>query len=200
MALSAARCRNAHFVEHQKRCVNENWKCRWERPRDPDDMVGAAGIEPATLGLEIRCSIRLSYAPALINTGEEAHCRNLTLTHRDARSPHRSRDETACCSSLPRQDHSRVGEHAVQPRCRSLPIKSVEAKPGRSAWYDRHSDFTALNASGSLVASERHQFPAKKLCLADSIGLRSMVTRGFRSAQPTPSSSEVSSATISRSI
>ena len=74
---------------------NENWKCRWERPRDPDDMVGAAGIEPATLGLEIRCSIRLSYAPALINTGEEVHCRNLTLTHRDARSPHRSPDETA---------------------------------------------------------------------------------------------------------
>src|SRR5579862_857501 len=28
-------------------------------------MVGAAGIEPATLGLEIRCSIRLSYAPIL---------------------------------------------------------------------------------------------------------------------------------------
>ena len=26
-------------------------------------IVGAAGIEPATLGLEIRCSIRLSYAP-----------------------------------------------------------------------------------------------------------------------------------------
>ena len=26
-------------------------------------MVGAAGIEPATVGLEIRCSIRLSYAP-----------------------------------------------------------------------------------------------------------------------------------------
>ena len=26
-------------------------------------LVGAAGIEPATLGLEIRCSIRLSYAP-----------------------------------------------------------------------------------------------------------------------------------------
>jgi hypothetical protein len=29
-------------------------------------MVGAAGIEPATLGLEIRCSIRLSYAPTVI--------------------------------------------------------------------------------------------------------------------------------------
>src|ERR1700680_804686 len=29
------------------------------------DMVGAAGIEPATTGLEIRCSIRLSYAPVL---------------------------------------------------------------------------------------------------------------------------------------
>ena len=26
-------------------------------------MVGAAGFEPATVGLEIRCSIRLSYAP-----------------------------------------------------------------------------------------------------------------------------------------
>ena len=26
-------------------------------------MVGTAGIEPATLGLEIRCSIRLSYVP-----------------------------------------------------------------------------------------------------------------------------------------
>jgi hypothetical protein len=34
-----------------------------EPPTDPEDMVGAAGIEPATLGLEIRCSIRLSYAP-----------------------------------------------------------------------------------------------------------------------------------------
>jgi hypothetical protein len=44
----------------------------------------------------------------VINTGEEAHCRNLTLTHRDARSPHRSPDETASCRSLPRQDHSRV--------------------------------------------------------------------------------------------
>ena len=30
-------------------------------------MVGAAGLEPATLGLEIRCSIHLSYAPAAIN-------------------------------------------------------------------------------------------------------------------------------------
>ena len=30
-------------------------------------MVGAAGIEPATLGLEIRCSIRLSYAPSKIH-------------------------------------------------------------------------------------------------------------------------------------
>ena len=28
-------------------------------------LVGAAGVEPATLGLEIRCSIRLSYAPAV---------------------------------------------------------------------------------------------------------------------------------------
>src|ERR1700735_613520 len=30
-------------------------------------MVGAAGIEPATAGLEIECSIRLSYAPSTTN-------------------------------------------------------------------------------------------------------------------------------------
>jgi hypothetical protein len=36
-----------------------------------ETLVGAAGIEPATLGLEIRCSIRLSYAPKekLLNVG-----------------------------------------------------------------------------------------------------------------------------------
>jgi hypothetical protein len=34
-------------------------------------LVGAAGIEPATLGLEIRCSIRLSYAPAMITFRSE---------------------------------------------------------------------------------------------------------------------------------
>ena len=28
------------------------------------DLVGPAGVEPATLGLEIRCSIRLSYGPS----------------------------------------------------------------------------------------------------------------------------------------
>ena len=27
-------------------------------------LVGAAGLEPATAGLEIRCSIQLSYAPS----------------------------------------------------------------------------------------------------------------------------------------
>jgi hypothetical protein len=35
------------------------------RSRKSLDVVGAAGIEPATTGLEIRCSIRLSYAPVL---------------------------------------------------------------------------------------------------------------------------------------
>ncbi len=29
-------------------------------------LVGAAGLEPATTGLEGRCSIQLSYAPLLI--------------------------------------------------------------------------------------------------------------------------------------
>ena len=30
------------------------------------EMAGVEGLEPPTLGLEIRCSIRLSYTPALI--------------------------------------------------------------------------------------------------------------------------------------
>src|SRR5882762_1663865 len=38
--------------------------------RDDVKMVGAAGIEPATLGLEIRCSIRLSYAPLTVQPTE----------------------------------------------------------------------------------------------------------------------------------
>jgi hypothetical protein len=29
------------------------------------NLVGPAGVEPATLGLEIRCSIRLSYGPVV---------------------------------------------------------------------------------------------------------------------------------------
>ncbi len=33
------------------------------RPLTTASMVGAAGIEPATTGLENRCSIQLSYAP-----------------------------------------------------------------------------------------------------------------------------------------
>ncbi len=48
------------------RCGNPEWS---EGPRPLrllGGMVGAAGIEPATLGLEIRCSIRLSYAPPLL--------------------------------------------------------------------------------------------------------------------------------------
>src|SRR6266849_5875284 len=33
-------------------------------PMGNQNLVGPAGIEPATLGLEIRCSIRLSYGPS----------------------------------------------------------------------------------------------------------------------------------------
>ena len=39
------------------------WVDRW-RGRT-SEVVGAAGLEPATLGLEIQCSIHLSYAPSL---------------------------------------------------------------------------------------------------------------------------------------
>ena len=45
-------------------CLNTTLRapvCRKSGIRD--NLVGAAGIEPATVGLEIRCSIRLSYAP-----------------------------------------------------------------------------------------------------------------------------------------
>src|ERR1700730_3063886 len=55
------------------------WGCwRWDIPDSPpgdgksrypqrnnECVVGAAGLEPATTGLEIRCSIQLSYAPRL---------------------------------------------------------------------------------------------------------------------------------------
>jgi hypothetical protein len=40
-------------------------------------VVGTAGFEPATLGLEIRCSIRLSYAPV----GQAAENALLSLWH-----------------------------------------------------------------------------------------------------------------------
>ena len=33
----------------------------------PQELVGAAGLEPATLGLEGRCSIHLSYAPVRVH-------------------------------------------------------------------------------------------------------------------------------------
>ncbi len=32
-----------------------------------EELAGVEGLEPPTLGLEIRCSIRLSYTPALTN-------------------------------------------------------------------------------------------------------------------------------------
>jgi hypothetical protein len=57
-----------------RRCVLTSltcWQREWQRvmllgamSRYDCEMVGAAGLEPATTGLEIRCSIQLSYAPA----------------------------------------------------------------------------------------------------------------------------------------
>src|SRR5580765_8855214 len=43
-------------------------------------MVGAAGIEPATAGLEIRCSIRLSYAPLLSHRNKIHGCISRTFS------------------------------------------------------------------------------------------------------------------------
>ena len=45
-------------------------------------MVGAAGIEPATAGLEIRCSIRLSYAPLLSHRNKIHGCISRTSASR----------------------------------------------------------------------------------------------------------------------
>ena len=42
-------------------------------------MVGAAGFEPATAGLEIRCSIRLSYAPVKQLIINRLHANGITL-------------------------------------------------------------------------------------------------------------------------
>lgn len=56
---------NVPCCEHEK---TEAWKIGSELTFA--DVVGAAGIEPATLGLEIRCSIRLSYAPASFNLAQ----------------------------------------------------------------------------------------------------------------------------------
>jgi hypothetical protein len=53
-------------------------------------MVGEAGIEPTTPGLEGRCSIRLSYSPGFLHCNFEAHfagelaC-NGTCKHRQGR-------------------------------------------------------------------------------------------------------------------
>src|SRR5215470_7067030 len=38
--------------------------CFWMRLAAPGFMVRLAGVEPATLGLEVRCSIQLSYRRA----------------------------------------------------------------------------------------------------------------------------------------
>lgn len=35
------------------------------------EVVGPAGIEPATFGLGVRCSVRLSYGPMVGNVGFE---------------------------------------------------------------------------------------------------------------------------------
>src|SRR5271165_2783442 len=45
------------------RCCEGSSQERVERRPGTDNMVGEAGIEPTTPGLEGRCSIRLSYSP-----------------------------------------------------------------------------------------------------------------------------------------
>ena len=58
-------CLNTASCEHGKslkcgRARSRRHSAVW---RITKKLVGAAGFEPATAGLEIRCSIRLSYAP-----------------------------------------------------------------------------------------------------------------------------------------
>jgi hypothetical protein len=48
--------------ETEEACPNKIEDC---------SLVGPAGIEPATLGLEIRCSIRLSYGP-VVDVGDRS--------------------------------------------------------------------------------------------------------------------------------
>jgi hypothetical protein len=68
-------------------------------------LVGPAGVEPATLGLEIRCSIRLSYGPI---TAVE------TIGYREqTRSPVRRIASLEGCSDIP--------STAVRPQYRIAP-------------------------------------------------------------------------------
>jgi hypothetical protein len=60
------------------------------------NLVGAAGLEPATLGLEIRCSIHLSYAPSRTTTRailscSHSHSRGLREYGPNFRKPKRTR-------------------------------------------------------------------------------------------------------------
>jgi hypothetical protein len=56
--LLACACRTTDKLETTLLCSGAIGEDRY--------LVGAAGLEPATLGLEIRCSIRLSYAPMFL--------------------------------------------------------------------------------------------------------------------------------------
>ena len=64
-------------------------------------MVGEAGIEPTTPGLEGRCSIRLSYSPGFLHCSFEAAIRGIVCAQDRVRQRHANADASVARASVP---------------------------------------------------------------------------------------------------
>ena len=85
-------------------------------------MAGAAGFEPTTYGLEDRCSILLSYAPA---EGLRARCANSDFTVRIRRPAARGK------SGHPRRTESARLTYRKDGSGRSVLVTyEIDTKPG----------------------------------------------------------------------
>src|SRR5712671_4232989 len=58
-------CTTEQLITYRGNVATQTPRERGNSVKLRDVLVGTAGIEPATAGLEIRCSIQLSYAPTV---------------------------------------------------------------------------------------------------------------------------------------